>query len=229
MNIEAIDWSKAPEDATHYNTADGCWYRTSSAEHADIMRSSGEWEESSFAIKEIDISHHFFPRPVSSEQPVSAEVETAISTETHSIEPKPPLGLTPKNIWEEQMQHQRRQDIHTAMQRYIEAGKDIPNNWLRELIELNNAIGNVKVQEVLATVKQNIKEEMDVEQPYNSNEGWIEWGKKEEPDISACATVEKVYSDGDTKTGYNSVYNWFGSMGRDGKPYVVARYRIINE
>lgn len=229
MTTEAIGWSKAPEDATHFNTTNECWYRTSSAEYADIMRSSGEWEESLFTVEEIERSVNFFPNPVSSEQIVPAEVETAVSTEAHSIEPKPPLGLTPKNIWEEQMQHQRRQDIHAAMQRYIEAGKEIPNDWLHELLELNNAIGNVKVQEVLATVKQNIKEEIDVEQPDNSDEGWIEWGRKTTPDIPNNTTVEKVYSDGDVTVGRNGDSFWYGQAGLDDKSYVVTRYRIINE
>lgn len=227
MNVEAIDWDNAPDDATHYCTHNELWYKFTSGSAYVSEGYEKNWNLSGFSGNPPDES--FIPLPVSSEQPVSAEVETAVSTETHSIEPKPPLGLTPKNLWEEQMQHQRRQDIHAAMQRYIEAGKEIPNNWLEELLELNNAIGIIKAQEVLAAVKQNIGEEMEVEQPDNSNEGWIEWGKEEEPDISDYATVEKVYSDGDTKTGRNSDYKWFGSAGWDGKPYVVVRYRVINE
>lgn len=213
-----IDWNKAPEGATHYNIANGYWYRTSSAEHAGIMRSSGEWEESLFATKELDISLHFFPRPVPSEQPVSTSAETTVSTETHSIVVKPPLGLTPKNIWEEQMQHQRRQDIHAAMQRYIEAGKEIPNEWLYELVQLNLTLQKIETDfsEAIQTLPA-------------SDEGFVEWGKEEEPDIAGNTFVEKVYSDGDTENGYNSDYKWFGSPGLDGKPYVVTRYRIISE
>jgi hypothetical protein len=215
MNIEAIDWSKAPEDATHFCTDNDLWYKFTSNRVYVSEGCVDSWDLSAFSGTP---DKYFVPRPVPSEQPVSAEVETAISTETHSIEPKPPLGLTPKNIWEEQMQHQRRQDIHTAVQRYISGGKEIPNDWLHELIELNIAIGNVKAQEILAEVGQSVE-----------GGGWIEWGRKITPDIPNNTTVEKVYSDGDVTVGRNGDSFWYGQDGLDDKPYVVARYRIINE
>ena len=138
MNVEAIDWGNAPDDATHFCTDNDMWYKFTSNRVYVSECCEDSWDLSAFRGTPDE---SFVPRPISSEQLVSAGNEITVSTETHSIEPKPPLGLTPKNIWEEQMQHQRRQDIHAAMQRYIEAMKDIPNNWLEELIELNSAIG----------------------------------------------------------------------------------------
>ena len=41
---------------------------------------------------------------------------------------RPPLGLMPKYIWQEQ----RLQDIKEAITRYVSAGKEIPNEWLDE-------------------------------------------------------------------------------------------------
>ena len=42
---------------------------------------------------------------------------------------KPPLGLMPEKIWREQ----RIEEIVDAMHRYIEAGKDMPDDWMKEL------------------------------------------------------------------------------------------------
>lgn len=129
MNVEAIDWDNAPEDAQYfqgwgwYKIENGCVFTR------HLTDENATWIKSAWNVDDLDNCPDFIKRPVST------------SAETHLIEPKPPLGLTPKNIWEEQVQHQRRQDIHAAMQRYIEAGKEIPNNWLEELLELNNAIG----------------------------------------------------------------------------------------
>jgi len=47
------------------------------------------------------------------------------------IEGKLPLGLMPKNIWEEK----RLQDIVSAMVRYGEAKKAIPSEWIEEYNE----------------------------------------------------------------------------------------------
>lgn len=189
------DWSKAPEDATHYNVNNGLWYRTTDKVFADIMRSTGEWDESIFAVEDIVSGDGFIPRPV-----------------------LPLLGLTPKNLWEEQMQHQRRQDIHAAMQRYIEARKEIPNEWLEELMGLNNTLAGIETNFDEAIQSLPVKDD-----------GWIEWGKEEEPDIPCNTVVEKVYSDGDVLKGESDDTYWFGSEGWDGKPYVVIRYRIISE
>lgn len=51
-------------------------------------------------------------------------------------EPKPPLGLRPKNIW----MLERIAEIREAMARYAKAGKDIPSAWMVELLELEAKI-----------------------------------------------------------------------------------------
>jgi len=45
---------------------------------------------------------------------------------------KPPIGLTPKWLRDEQ----RAAEILAAMGRYVEAGKRIPHAWLKELAEV---------------------------------------------------------------------------------------------
>lgn len=42
---------------------------------------------------------------------------------------KPPLGLTPKRTWEEM----RKEEIKAAINRYMEANKAIPLEWIEEL------------------------------------------------------------------------------------------------
>ena len=49
---------------------------------------------------------------------------------------KPPLGLIPRNIYWEELNYRRRQDIIAAMQRRMEAKMDIPVEWCKELIDL---------------------------------------------------------------------------------------------
>lgn len=49
---------------------------------------------------------------------------------------KPPLGLTPRKIYWEELNYCRRQDIIAAMQRRMEAKMDIPVEWCKELIDL---------------------------------------------------------------------------------------------
>lgn len=46
---------------------------------------------------------------------------------------EPPLGLTPKTIW----QTMRKEQIFEAMKRYAKEGKTIPKAWIEELEELN--------------------------------------------------------------------------------------------
>lgn len=47
-------------------------------------------------------------------------------------EQKPPLGLMPRKLWNEQ----RYNDICSAMSRYNDCGKQIPNEWIEEYNEL---------------------------------------------------------------------------------------------
>lgn len=42
---------------------------------------------------------------------------------------KPPLGVSPKDMWD----RKRREDLAAAMDRYLEAGKKIPKEWLEEI------------------------------------------------------------------------------------------------
>jgi hypothetical protein len=46
---------------------------------------------------------------------------------------KPPLGVMPKDIWEEK----RYIDLLEAISRYIEANKQPPYEWIDELYELS--------------------------------------------------------------------------------------------
>lgn len=47
---------------------------------------------------------------------------------------KPPLGVSPKDMWD----RKRREDLAAAMDRYLEAGKKIPKEWLEEYNEIGN-------------------------------------------------------------------------------------------
>lgn len=49
---------------------------------------------------------------------------------------KPPLGLTPSNIWKEL----RLQDIDQAIGRYIASNMEIPNEWLEEYFDLKSRL-----------------------------------------------------------------------------------------
>lgn len=49
---------------------------------------------------------------------------------------KPPLGLIPRKIYLEKVNHHRINDILDAMKRYCDAEKDIPVEWAKELIDL---------------------------------------------------------------------------------------------
>lgn len=217
-----IDWSKAPEDAQYFQ--DWRWYKI---ENNRVFTrhptdENAEWRESAWSVEDdLDNLPDFIKRPVSANQEVSTEAETATPTETLSIEAgstKHLLGLTPKNIWEEQMQHQRRQDIHAAMQRYIEARKEIPNEWLEELMGLNNT---------LAGIETDFDEETQ-SLPVAKDGEWIEWGKNEVPEGLEGYTIEREYTDGEYRKGRVDEYTW-----NDGYYVIdcdtVKRYRIISE
>ena len=191
MTDNEIDWSKAPEDAQYYYNH--LWYKIEGGE-VWIASDNGYWLSSAdWSIDDnLDNNPKFIKRPV------------------EAVSIKPHLGLTPKNIWEEQMQYQRRQDIHAAMQRYIEAGKEIPNDWLYELISLNNMFQNVQPEIATEAVQG----------------GWIKWGKNEKPNISADAILELEYVDGDLRKG--SVEDWTWNEDNDKiENHTVARYRVL--
>jgi hypothetical protein len=50
----------------------------------------------------------------------------------NAMNPKPPLGLTPRWL----LDLQRTKEILAAMDRYVEAGQFIPEEWTDELNEL---------------------------------------------------------------------------------------------
>lgn len=54
--------------------------------------------------------------------------------ETIKTENKPPLGVTPRDRWD----RKRQDDLAAAMQRYLEAGKKIPKEWLDEYNEISD-------------------------------------------------------------------------------------------
>ena len=48
---------------------------------------------------------------------------------------KPPLGLTPREVFDTQADQYRSSEILKAMERYSEVEKPIPVEWVRELRE----------------------------------------------------------------------------------------------
>lgn len=54
--------------------------------------------------------------------------------ETIKMVNKPPLGVVPRDIWD----RKRQDDLAAAMQRYLEAGKKIPKEWLDEYNEISD-------------------------------------------------------------------------------------------
>ena len=60
-------------------------------------------------------------------RPCKIEINTA-----NKAEKKPPLGLVPEFIFEEDRQYDRLQQIFEAMARYCEEGKEIPKEWVTE-------------------------------------------------------------------------------------------------
>jgi hypothetical protein len=49
---------------------------------------------------------------------------------------KPPIGIPPKCVYMETCITRRVKDIREAMKRYIEDNKEIPVEWLKELIDI---------------------------------------------------------------------------------------------
>lgn len=204
-NTTDIDWSKAPEDAQFYCTDNFMCYKVVDDSLYMSDRIGDKWDESCLSAKDIQYDSSFIPRPV--QQNIQQTV--AVSVQMN----KPPIGLMPKHIFIEQMQMQRRNEITAAVQRYIEVGKDIPNDWLQELIELNNVIQNVQPEAV---------EDSDVEPK------WIEWGVNRQPTGLEGKIVERQYTDGEYRTGGADDFTWnthCSEIDRD----TVARYRVVGE
>lgn len=200
-----VDWSKAPEDAEFYCTDNFMWYKVRHHSLYMSLRVGDDWDESCLNVEEMRNDSSFIPRPVQQTNQQTVKVSVQMN--------KPPIGLMPKNIWLEWTQAQRQKDIKEAMLQYIEAGKDIPNEWLQELIELNNVIQNVQPE---ATV--------DKSEPV-----WIENTQAKDyhpPTLDPQTYIEVVSRDGDTDVGlaadweccWNTAYN----SSQD-----IVRYRIL--
>ena len=52
-----------------------------------------------------------------------------------------PLGIMPRDIWDEKNRKQRLADLLQAMWRYVEADKPVPPEWVTELGELLGRAG----------------------------------------------------------------------------------------
>lgn len=61
-----------------------------------------------------------------------------MSKDNKKVEVKPPVGLKPRHLHDET----RIKDIHDAMGRFIEAGKQIPAEWAKEMLDLSKATFN---------------------------------------------------------------------------------------
>lgn len=204
MNNDQIDWNNAPEGATHWCANTKLWYKVTDGRGVYKNYDDGAWwQDSIMTAEEINMLTCFIPRPVTTEI-------------------KQPLGLCPKNMFIEQMNKQRKNDIEQAIVRYVEARKGVPNEWLQELIELNNVL--VDEEETGSIV------EIQAANISVDNGGWIVWGKVyAAPDIPCDTWLEKEYSDGQVLKGPNSMYAWFGG-GQCGTPrYYVTRYRYIDK
>jgi hypothetical protein len=82
---------------------------------------------------EQDVAFHY---TVKNDRGVSTRYSKECFEETPKKVDKPPICLTPRNIYWEELNYHRRQDIIAAMQRRMEAKMDIPVEWCKELIDL---------------------------------------------------------------------------------------------
>lgn len=66
-------------------------------------------------------------------------------------EEKPPLGVKPRFVWEEECRQQRIVDLRNAMNRFIKAKRDIPYLWVVELDELERLSQEYELKYTVAT------------------------------------------------------------------------------
>ena len=202
-NTADIDWRKAPEDAEFYCTDNFMWYKV---HRHSLYMSKGvgdNWDESCLTVDDMKNDLSFIPRPI--QQTIQGSVQMN----------KPPIGLMPKHIFIEQMQMQRRNEITAAVQRYIEAGKDVPNDWLQELIELNNVIQNVQPEAMIAKAEPVWIENTQTENHYP-------------PSLQCETRIEVVYRDGEKYTGQAGDWNMCWNTS-DGKALDIVNYRILGD
>ena len=72
---------------------------------------------------------------------------------------KTPLGIMPRNIWQEKTISQRKLDILAAMRRYAAANMPVPTEWVEELTEI------VVLDEIATTTETAVKTESDRPHP----------------------------------------------------------------
>ena len=120
---------------------------------------------------------------------------------------KPPIGLKPRSIHEEE----RKQEILEAMQRFNEAGERIPQDWIDELTELNHP-GPTFIDGFVLTADRFVKEKEGKTYP---SFAWVKKGptptttytgngRKEGPLIDPEGNIE-VWSEGYLATGMEGV------------------------
>lgn len=192
--------AKAPEGATHYERTSDLYYKYIGRVFYTCVAS--KWVVS------------IYTGPKDHSDPSVDFIELP-NEEDKGILVKPPIGLKPKHIYEHDCKLQRKQDIREAIARYIEAEKDIPVKWLDELKDLFDIKPFVLEAEDKPT--------QVIETTTESDEGWIEWGKHEIPDIDQAQYIEYDYSDGSKRAGTVNDWDWYDT------DYVVSRYRFITK
>ncbi len=68
---------------------------------------------------------------------------------------KPPLGITPRKI----LDAERLKEITAGIQRFIEAGEDVPVSWIEELCEITNRLKqkSLKCEEATRVLNTHMK------------------------------------------------------------------------
>ncbi len=56
---------------------------------------------------------------------------------------KPPIGLIPRKIWQEQVIEARLDEVGTAINRYVSAGHQPPKEWIKEFRKLLKQFGRL--------------------------------------------------------------------------------------
>ena len=218
-NTSDIDWSKAPEDTEFYCTDNFLWYKV---HRHSLYMSEGvgdSWDESCLTVDDMKNDLSFIPRPI--QQTIQQTVTVNVQMK------KPPIGLMPKDIFYENMQAQRQKDIKEAMLRYIEAGKDVPNEWLYELAQLNNDIQ--KIETDFAEAIESVPTKEAVAESHQSE--WIKNTQTESchpPTLNPKTRIEIVYRDGGYEINqagdWQECWNTSDDCGLD-----IVKYRIIGE
>jgi len=88
--------------------------------------------------------------PFSGRELTSASISYLIKAPSPSVE-RPPIGIMPEWIWKEE----RLKEIDTAMSRYVEYHKNIPEEWLTESAEIREWLfKRKKIKSSLTTVEK---------------------------------------------------------------------------